>query len=173
MPLLTKVTFEGVSLSLRKETEEGYFLPRSSRLSPCEPTSHKGLYCRWQCSAQEMCVHVPSMFSLVFFSSIALWLVNSSGPRRAWDHQLMYLKGICLFWKCKCGLPQRLTGRKIPGIKGEVSSLEPCPSLDHACWDHSHENHLNSSRSLEWMAHISNEQARLPSLARQIIAHLI
>lgn len=86
----------------------------SSPLSPLHLI--KALY--WLCSV----IHIGNVslctqgifFRLFSLPAFDYWLVNCLGPQRSLDHQLMYLKGICLFWKCKCGLPQRLTGKKWP-----------------------------------------------------------
>lgn len=59
-------------------------------------------------------VYSEGFFFLSLFFSFNISSMDSEllGPQRSPDHQLMYLKGICLFLKCKCSLPQRLTCKK-------------------------------------------------------------
>lgn len=92
----------------------------------------RALYClHSQTHRKCTLVYLGCFFHLFSLPAFDHWLVNCLGPQRSPDHQLMYLKGICLFWKCKYGLPQRLTGKKWPTELRErllVWSLVP-PSI--------------------------------------------
>jgi hypothetical protein len=84
------------------------------------PQPTKTLYsCAKSSTEKEMyLMYLGCFFHLFSLPAFDHWRVNHWGPQRSPDHQLMYLKGICLFWKCKCGLPQKLTGKIWPTEQG-------------------------------------------------------
>lgn len=163
MPLLTKVTLEVVSLSLKKETEEGHFCPDPQQaLCLWTHISQRPFLAGTMFRTQEMCVHVPSMFPRLFSFPALLtgwWTVQAH--RELETTSSCIWKASVYFENANVAYLKDWQARKYQGAKGEVSSLEPCPSLDHACWDHSPSEPLEQLRESERTAHISNEQARL------------
>lgn len=125
-------------------------MPRSPASSlPATPHLTKALYCRHNVlRTGNVCACARRVFPFVFSSSIAPWLVNSFGPTEisrppahVFERHLFILK--MQMW------PTSKTDRqeKTHGAKGEVSNLEPCPSLYHTQIT-SCQNHLTSSRNL-------------------------
>ena len=150
MPLLTKVTLEVVSLSLKKETEEGHFCPDPQQaLCLWTHISQRPFLAGTMFRTQEMCVHVPSMFPRLFSFPALLtgwWTVQA--------HRELETTSSCI-WKASVYLkmqmwPTSKTDRqentreqreRYPVWSSVPPSITPAEITRH-------QNHLNSSGSL-------------------------
>lgn len=124
-------------------------------LSPLPPTSHKGSLLTVQCYTHRKCILVYPGYFFPFVFSSSIWLLAgelfgpteiSRPPAHVFERHLFILK--MQMWPTSKTDRQEMTH----WVGEEVSSLEPCPSLDHTkttgC-----QNHLNLLLESEWRAH--------------------
>lgn len=135
-------------------------LPVTSRLTKALYHEHHALH------TGNVCVCVCGFSHLVFSSSLARRLVNCLGPTEIWrppahvfERHLFILK--MQMWPTSKTDRQEKTHR----AKGEVSNLEPCPSLYHTEIAH-YQNHLNKLLESERRAHNSNERPISPKTSQ-------